>query len=135
MKLLPTPTASDSHGGQNAAKRKASGHQLGLNDLVVTCFPSDPTVAPAEPWDVYGIALRRWEAAIGSPMPSPAERGVHGQPRLSSRFVEWLMGLPDGHVTGLDSPYSAELHALGNGVVPQQAEAALRSLCQSVSRG
>ncbi|MER5707102.1 hypothetical protein [Streptomyces sp. NPDC002122] len=39
------------------------------------------------------------------------------------------MGLPVGHVTdvpGLDR--NAQLKALGNGVVPQQAEAAIRAL-------
>ncbi len=38
------------------------------------------------------------------------------------------MGLPAGYVTGLDLPRSAELRALGNGVVPQQAETALWQL-------
>lgn len=39
------------------------------------------------------------------------------------------MGLPEGHVTavpGLSRP--AQLKALGNGVVPQQAAAALRHM-------
>jgi DNA (cytosine-5)-methyltransferase 1 len=40
------------------------------------------------------------------------------------------MGLPEGYVTGLGLPRSAELKALGNGVVPQQAEAAVRWLVQ-----
>jgi DNA (cytosine-5)-methyltransferase 1 len=47
---------------------------------------------------------------------------------LASRFTEWLMGLDEGYVTGLGLPRSAELKALGNGVVPQQAEAAIRWL-------
>ena len=38
------------------------------------------------------------------------------------------MGLPEGHVTGVGLPYGAQLHILGNGVVPQQATAALRLL-------
>lgn len=38
------------------------------------------------------------------------------------------MGLPAGFVTGLDLPYYAKLKAIGNGVVPQQTEAALRHL-------
>jgi len=44
--------------------------------------------------------------------------------RLSSRFVEWMMGLPDGWVTGVGLSRSQELKMLGNGVVPQQAAAA-----------
>ena len=76
----------------------------------------------------YGPAIQRWEQVTGSSAPYPIEAGTRGQPRLSSRFVEWLMGLPVGYVTGLGLPRSAELRALGNGVVPQQAERALREL-------
>ncbi|MFJ6464341.1 hypothetical protein ACIQM0_25485 [Streptomyces sp. NPDC091387] len=44
-------------------------------------------------------------------------------------FVEWLMGLPAGHVTAVPGlTRTQQLHALGNGVVPQQATAALRTL-------
>jgi DNA (cytosine-5)-methyltransferase 1 len=64
----------------------------------------------------------------GRSVPYPIEAGTRGQPRLSSRFVEWLMGLPAGFVTDLGLPRNAELRALGNGVVPQQAERALRKL-------
>lgn len=39
------------------------------------------------------------------------------------------MGLPDGHVTGVPGlTRNAMLKILGNGVVPQQAELALRLL-------
>jgi DNA (cytosine-5)-methyltransferase 1 len=47
---------------------------------------------------------------------------------MSARFVEWLMGLPDGHVTQTNVKHAAQLHVLGNGVVPRQAEMALRHL-------
>ncbi|MEV1011679.1 hypothetical protein [Streptomyces sp. NPDC049881] len=55
--------------------------------------------------------------------------------RLNPVFVEWLMGLPDGWVT--DTPgisRTAQLKALGNGVVPAQAEAALRLLLHRADR-
>jgi DNA (cytosine-5)-methyltransferase 1 len=39
------------------------------------------------------------------------------------------MGLPAGHVTNVPGlSRNQQLHALGNGVVPQQAEAAIRLL-------
>ena len=41
-----------------------------------------------------------------------------------------LMGLPRGFVTDLGLPYSAQHRALGNGVVPQQAMAALWQLVE-----
>jgi DNA (cytosine-5)-methyltransferase 1 len=45
-----------------------------------------------------------------------------------------MMGLPDGHVTGVPGLDRVEqLHALGNGVVPEQAEAALRHLFEAVA--
>jgi DNA (cytosine-5)-methyltransferase 1 len=48
-------------------------------------------------------------------------------------FVEWLMGLPDGWVTDVPGITANEwLKMLGNGVVPQQAEAALRYLTDQV---
>jgi DNA (cytosine-5)-methyltransferase 1 len=49
--------------------------------------------------------------------------------RLTPVFTEWMMGLPDGWVTctpGLTK--NAMAKALGNGVVRQQAVAALRLL-------
>lgn len=41
------------------------------------------------------------------------------------------MGLPKGFVTDLGLPYGAQHRALGNGVVPQQAVAALWQLLDS----
>jgi len=44
------------------------------------------------------------------------------------------MGLPAGHVTGVPRlTRTAQLHALGNGVVPVQAAAALRLLLDRVT--
>ena len=56
--------------------------------------------------------------------------------RLSTRFVEWLMGLPDGHVTGNDIalPREQQLRLLGNGVVPQQAALAVSRLMETALR-
>jgi DNA (cytosine-5)-methyltransferase 1 len=42
------------------------------------------------------------------------------------------MGLPAGFVTDLGLPHGAQLKALGNGVVPQQATTALRQLLDQV---
>lgn len=39
-----------------------------------------------------------------------------------------MMGLGDGHVTGVGISRTAQLRALGNGVVPQQATLAVRTL-------
>ena len=83
-------------------------------------------------WQQYEPAICRWERVTGRAAPYPIETGTRGQPRLAACFVEWLMGLPSGYVTDLGLPRSAELRALGNGVVPQQAEEALRSLVHNI---
>jgi DNA (cytosine-5)-methyltransferase 1 len=76
-----------------------------------------------EAWGPYADAVARWETTIGRPAPDPVdETGDH-----SAVFVEWMMGLPSGWVTDVLDRKPA-LKALGNGVVPQQAAAALRIL-------
>ena len=52
-------------------------------------------------------------------------------PRLAPAFVEWLMGLPTGWVTGTDDlTQNQQITALGNGVLPLQAVSALLMLVQ-----
>lgn len=129
VRLLPTPRASDGpNGGPNQRGRRGD---LALPSAVLQ---------PAEIWGEYAPAITRWEAVVGRPAPEPTTPGRTGQPRLSPLFVEWLMGLPEGHVTkhvpetdpnGRHRPArvrSAALRILGNGVVPQQAALALREL-------
>jgi DNA (cytosine-5)-methyltransferase 1 len=77
-------------------------------------------------WGDYEPAIRRWER-LTRPAPSPTEPSRNGAARLSPRFVEFLMGLPAGHVTGVPGlSRNDQLKALGNGVVPQQAAYATR---------
>ena len=53
-------------------------------------------------------------------VPTPLDQG-----KLNVRFVEYMMGLPDGWVTDIDLTYVQMLKILGNGVVPQQAYKAI----------
>lgn len=113
-RLLPTPRASDGEkGGPN--QRGSSG------DLML------PAAVQPERFGAYTAAIRRWEHVLGRSAPAPTERGTKGQPRLNAAFVEWLMGLPDGWVTG-HLPRNPALRCLGNGVVPQQAAHAIADL-------
>jgi DNA (cytosine-5)-methyltransferase 1 len=76
-------------------------------------------------WHDYEPSIRRWEHITGRPAPVPANpRGVE------PAFVEWMMGLPEGHVTALGLSRTAQLKMLGNGVVPQQAALALHYLTE-----
>lgn len=79
-------------------------------------------------WGAYGPAIERWGAVLERMAPSPTEPG-RNRPRLAAPFVEWMMGLPEGHVTGVPGlSRTNQLEILGNGVVPQQAVLALRML-------
>ncbi|MER7515912.1 DNA cytosine methyltransferase [Streptomyces sp. NPDC126499] len=78
-----------------------------------------------ERWGRFAPAVTRWETVLGRPAPGATD----ARRRLNPAFVEWLMGLPAGHVTDVPGlTRTQQLKALGNGVVPQQAEAALRML-------
>jgi len=112
LKLLPTATATD---------HKASGGGYnGQSNVTLT----DATVRRPDMFGQYAEAVTHWGHILGRPAPEPTRGG-----RLSPAFVEWMMGLPPGHVTAVPglSP-AAQLKALGNGVVPQQAAHALQLL-------
>ena len=86
-------------------------------------------------WGKFEPAIRRWEAILGRQAPEPTKPdGKDGNHRLSSKFTEWMMGLPDGWITGHDLKRNDELKLAGNGVVPQQAELALRLLLELPER-
>ena len=120
--LMPTPQAT-------YAPRSSPGYGPNLHEAAADL---DPTYGP------YAPAIARWEHVTGraAPPPTTPPRRAGGKPQLSTRFVEWLMGLPDGHVTGpdLNLPREHQLRLLGNGVVPQQAALAVRQLTQTVRK-
>lgn len=84
-------------------------------------------------WGKFEPAIRRWEQVLGRPAPAPTKPdGKDGAHRLSSKFTEWMMGLPDGWITGHGLSRNDELKMAGNGVVPQQAALALRVLLEGI---
>ena len=119
---IPPHPDSDGHGFQL--------HPRGMGGLEGRAAGEAPerqrSRSIAEPgidWGKYEQAIRRWEA-VTREAPSPTvERD--GRPRLSPVFVEWMMGLDEGHVTGHGLTSANELKMLGNGVCPQQAEMAI----------
>jgi DNA (cytosine-5)-methyltransferase 1 len=137
MQLLPTPTVNDSRGGRNATANRSPGmdhHHSGwtLSDI-----------AHAERWGIYAEAIARHEGVLGRPAPTPTQLSErNGKPQLSSRFVEFMMMLPEGWVTDVpnlvDSPRksvrNAQLSLLGDGVVPPQATAAFRFLLDHLAQ-
>lgn len=79
-------------------------------------------------WGKYAEAVTQWETILGRPAPHPVEDNANGRPRPTAQFYEWMMGLPEGWVAEVPIPWGAKIKLLGNGVVPQQAEMALRLL-------
>lgn len=87
----------------------------------------------AAEWDIYEPAIRRWEQLLGRSTPVPTQPGRHGGPVLAPAFTEHLMGLPKGWITDLPLSRTAQLRALGNGVVPAQAAYAVSLLLTDLS--
>jgi hypothetical protein len=129
IRLLPTPKAAD---GENASEQGPRHYLEGSDnptllgaarrttgelrhsedpDLPPTPEPSDES-APGIAWGVYEAAIRRWERILGRPAPVPTdEKG-----RLAPAFVEWMLGYPEGWVSAIDIPRTAQLRILGNSV-------------------
>jgi hypothetical protein len=123
LKLFPTLRASDSYERRNQKTMDRIAKDGG--DMTMTTLARTTTE-----WGKFEPAIRRWEAIIGRPAPEPTKPdGKDGNHRLSSKFTEWMMGLPDGWITDIGLKRNDELKACGNGVVPQQAELALSLLC------
>lgn len=120
--LLPTPQTGDGSKGMTSTPehRIATGHQVMLSNHAPQLVNT---------WGKFEPAIRRWESVIDRPAPPPTKPdGKEGNHRLSSSFTEWMMGLPNGWITNVGITRNQELKACGNGVVPQQAELALRTL-------
>lgn len=155
ISLLPTQTVADARGTRNFrldGTPYSSGYGETLTDATVRLLPtprasdgekggaepaglvggSDAPVGGSPDWGQYEPAILRWEHYLGRPAPRP----VDDRGRLAPEFPEWMMGYPTGHITGVPAApgmtasqlRNARLKAAGNGVVIDQAEAALRLL-------
>ena len=123
LNYLPTPNTMDDLPARDESKiDRSKGGYSNVRETVVR--PN---------FDRFEPAVKRWEEVTGMKAPNPTKPdGKEGAHRLSSEFTEWMMGLPKGWVTGLGLSRKDELKACGNGVVPQQAELALRLLMEGV---
>ena len=122
--LLPAPRASLGASATETVAMLQTPSAGGFNDGEDLLG-----IAVRDEFGQYAEAIARHEQALGRPAPAPTEPGRNGAPRLAPRFVEWMMMLPNGWVTGVPGlSRSQQLRMLGNGVVPAQAEAALALL-------
>ena len=131
--LIPTPTTRDYKDGTEPHERD------GITQKELDAGNPKHRLETVTNWGKFEPAIRRWEIVLGRPAPSPTKPdGKDGAHRLSSAFTEWMMGLPEGWITDCGLSRNDELKACGNGVVPQQAELALRILLEDlplISRG
>lgn len=126
LRMLPTPKATDGpNGGPNQRDGKGVYYLPGLAPRL------DGNWFSAELGVDYGPAVRRWAQIVGRPAPSPTAPDLRGNARVSPAAYEWLMGWPEGWITGLDIPRSQLIKIAGNGVVPQQTAVGHAHLIQA----
>jgi len=120
---LPTPTVADTFTDKlkSSQQKEGSMHSVNLSQAVHL------------DWGMFKPAIERWEKVIEREAPPATSKDAEGNERLSSKFAEWMMGLPDGWITDVGLTRNEELKAAGNGVCPQQAEMALRILLDGIA--
>ncbi|NBR24217.1 MAG: hypothetical protein EBU08_10680 [Micrococcales bacterium] len=145
MNLLMTPVATEGlkAPAQQTSEVKGKNGQVWLSnqakDMEISWGKFEPALSNQAKdmeisWGKFEPAIRRWEE-LTRPAPAPTKPdGKDGNHRLSAEFTEWMMGLPEGWVTSpeIGLKRNDQLKACGNGVVPQQAEMALRILLQGL---
>lgn len=93
--------------------KPAKGHLRGIN------------------WGRHRTYVERWERIHGR-APSPFEL-VGVKPRPAPAFGEWIMGAPAGWITDVpDISHQEKWKAIGNGVMPPQARAALTDMLAAI---
>ena len=147
--ILRSPSVYDSSGGAISEKQARERNRmlkvadqaaemaynsgLQVSESIARSLDSSKSANTSTIWGKFEPAIRRWEATLGRPAPLPTKAdGKDGNHRLSSKFTEWMMGVPEGWVTDVGLKRNDELKACGNGVVPQQAELALRGLLKGL---
>ncbi|MFI1799775.1 DNA cytosine methyltransferase [Streptomyces sp. NPDC020379] len=130
----PVPGRGGLHRGRpchTAPHQEPHHHLVGHEDRQAARGADAPdpasVLAPEEIWGPYAGAVARWAPVIGRTAPRPTD----AMGRLNPGLVEWMMGLPPGHVTAVPGlSRAAQLKALGNGVLPLQAATAVEHLAQ-----
>lgn len=127
LTLLPTSRAFDyaATPGAPAANRHCEAGMGSLPEVLGYERVS------SQNWGKYAPAIRQWGLLMKRPAPEPVVLTKGGRPKLSARFAEWHMGLPEGWVTDVPGiSMSAQIKALGNGVVPQQGAYAINLMAR-----
>ncbi|WP_312979612.1 DNA (cytosine-5-)-methyltransferase [Corynebacterium sp.] len=128
--FLPTPSASNPNDGESVESWTARRERVKASGVNGNGMGTPLGIAVQDSlFGKYAPVVHRWETVRGVPAPAPTELNRNGKPRLNAAFAEWMMGLPPGWVTAVPGVTRAQqLKAIGNGVCPQQAAAALTHL-------
>ena len=125
--LLPTPVKD----GPNRYGSRLLPHLFGTPDNASYGLKTEyPRLADERGrilqngWGEYQPAVDRWAGIVGRPPPEQIQHP--GVIQLDARFVEWMMGFPEGWVSMLPNRHAVRV--LGNAVVPLQAREAARRL-------
>lgn len=120
--LLPTPASTD---------YKRDNYKAVHTRNTPSILALDTYFVEEKPREEFSPVIKRWEGLTRS-LPPIAEYNRKGARVVSTQFVEWVMGLPQGWVTSPEIGLARylQIEVLGNGVVPQQAEEALRLLLE-----
>lgn len=157
LHLFPTPTARDWRDGEEPPLGRGADELAPWQDDLApaggirpaswscgACGGLDPDCATCwldltvdHGWGDFEDAIRSHEQLLGRTAPPAMEPGpLRGTPRLSVRFAEWLMALPDGWVVNVPGlTRTQQLTMLGNGVVPPQAAYALEDMLACIPAG
>lgn len=127
--MLPTPAARD---WKSSASNLIGTNARPLNEVLADIISRVDENGGID-WGDKELAIRRWEAIHG-PHPFPGALGPKMGVKPAPEFVEWMMGLEPGHVSSADYlTINEKLRLLGNGVVPPQAESAIRQLLTALN--
>ena len=129
--LLPTPAVNDMGAGKDPEqfeewrlRQKSADGRVAVHGKSL----HQEALKSEVDWGKYGSAVSRWESITRfAPDPTIPHKEKR---RLNPQFVEWMMGLPEGHVTGHGLSIAKELKMLGNGVVPLCAAVAVSQLLE-----
>ncbi len=124
IELLPTPTVRDGRRGKGWADLPGRPPSETIHRVV------------DDGWGRYGAAIAQHARAFGRPAPAPTQISARsGGPQLAPPFVEWMMGLPAGHVTAVPGlTRNEQLSLLGDGVAPAQGAYAFRFLLDHLAQ-
>lgn len=125
--IIAQPSNTDSIRGKFRIE-EAQRHQGQSQSEPCQCSQTIADTASERP---QGGIKTRFRYESGSEMSMRRPPNPLDNDKLNAKFVEYMMGLPEGWVTDLLLSRSQQLKILGNGVVPQQAYLALQLLCDT----